>query len=106
MKYHNRKIKTHDGVFDSKKEYERWVVLKLMQREGKIQYLKRQVPYVLIPSQKKSVGSERPVKYIADFVYEQDGVPVVEDTKGVRTADYIIKRKLMLQVYGIEIKEL
>ncbi len=105
-KYHNQKVKTYEGTFDSKREYERWVVLKLMQREGKIHYLKRQVPYVLIPSQKKSVGSERPVKYIADFVYEQDGVPVVEDTKGVRTADYIIKRKLMLQVYGIEIKEL
>lgn len=106
MKYHNRKIKTHEGVFDSKKEYERWVVLKLMQREGRIAGLRRQVPYVLIPTQKKKVGSERPVKYIADFVYEADGVPVVEDTKGVRTADYIIKRKLMLWVYGVEIKEL
>lgn len=106
MKYHNRKVKTYEGTFDSKKEYERWIYLKLLQREGKIHFLKRQVPYVLVPSQKKKVGSERPVKYIADFVYEQDGVPVVEDVKGVRTSEYIIKRKLMLQVYGIEIKEL
>lgn len=43
--------------------------------------------------------------YIADFVYHEDGMQVVEDTKGVRTADYIIKRKLMLWVHGIRIKE-
>lgn len=106
MKYHNRKIKTYEGTFDSKKEYERWVVLKLMQREGTIHGLQRQVPFILVPTQKKSAGIERPVKYIADFVYIADGVRVVEDVKGYRTPEYVIKRKLMLQVYGVEIKEL
>ena len=106
MKYHNRKVKTHDGVFDSTKEYKRWVVLKLMERSGEISDLKRQVPFVLIKTQKTATVTERPVKYVADFVYVKDGKTVVEDTKGVRTADYIIKRKLMLFVHGIEIKEI
>ena len=48
---------------------------------------------------------EKEVSYIADFCYEQAGKPVVEDTKGFRTADYVIKRKLMLHVHGIKIKE-
>ena len=106
MKYHNQKVKTYEGTFDSKREYERWVYLKMLQREGKIHLLKRQVPYVLVPGQKTDTVTERPVKYIADFVYDRDGRTVVEDAKGYKTPDYIIKRKLMLWVHGIEIKEL
>lgn len=51
---------------------------------------------------------ERSVKYIADFVYtdKATGQTVVEDTKGVRTKEYIIKRKLMLYLHGIRIKEI
>ena len=66
-------------------------------------------PFTLIPSQKDENGKtiEKPVKYIADFVYKtKNGVLVVEDTKGVRTADYIIKRKLMLYIHKIRIKEI
>ena len=48
---------------------------------------------------------ERECNYIADFVYEQDGKTIVEDTKGFRTPDYIIKKKLMLCVHKIKIKE-
>jgi hypothetical protein len=48
---------------------------------------------------------ERECNYIADFVYEQDGKTIVEDTKGVRTPDYIIKKKLMLYIHKIQIKE-
>lgn len=121
-KYHAKKITTADGVFDSKKEYNRWCELKLLYRAGKITDLQRQVPFELIPTQyetyerytpknhiRTSDGSrcvERAVKYIADFVYTEDGKTVVEDTKGMRTADYVIKRKLMLWVHGIEIKEI
>ena len=43
--------------------------------------------------------------YVADFVYEDNGDTVVEDTKGMRTKEYVIKRKLMLYRYGIRIKE-
>lgn len=105
-KYHNRKI-TRDGeVFDSVKEYRRFCELKLMERAGVITDLKRQVKFELIPSQKvDGKVVERPVNYVADFVYEQDGKTVVEDTKGFKTKDYILKRKMMLWIHGIRIQE-
>lgn len=116
-KYHNRKI-TRDGVtFDSRKEFCRYEELQLLQQAGEITNLRRQVKFVLIPTQREpsKIGTrggvkkgkllERECSYIADFVYSQNGKIVVEDTKGVRTKDYIIKRKLMLRVYGIRIRE-
>lgn len=114
-KYGSKKIEIDGIVFDSKKEAKRFQELSLMEASGAIQNLQRQVKYVLIPSQydgwydkgkfkKKCV--ERECTYIADFVYEQDGKRIVEDTKGFRTKDYIIKRKLMLHVHGIKIKEI
>ena len=108
-KYHSKKI-TRDGItFDSKKEYERFRELKLLERAGKIEDLRRQVVFELIPSQrdpKTRKVIERACKYVADFTYWKNGEFIVEDTKGFRTADYIIKRKLMLQVHGIRIKEI
>lgn len=113
-KYHNLKVKTSDGIVHaSRRESVRWIQLRLLERAGKIANLKRQVKYVLIPSQyekaatKKRKLLERECSYIADFVYwdnEKDEL-VVEDTKGVKTKDYVIKRKLMLKEYGIQIKE-
>ena len=91
------------------KEYSRWQELKLMQRAGEIYELQRQVPFVLIPTQRGEDGKviEREVKYIADFTYRnvKDGRIVVEDTKGMKTREYIIKRKLMLYRHGIRIVE-
>lgn len=104
-KYHAQK---YNG-YDSKKEYYRSEQLKLWLKAGLISDLREQVTYTLIPSQINSEGiTERAVKYKADFVYIDNatGQTVVEDTKGVRTPEYIIKRKLMLQVFGITIKEL
>ena len=106
MKYHNRKVSINGETFDSRKEANRWAELKLLQRAGKISDLNRQVHYQLIPSQYENGHLlERGVSYIADFVYKEDGKLVVEDAKGMRTDAYIIKRKLMLSVYGIRIKE-
>lgn len=108
-KYNNRKIVTADGTFDSQKEYKRWKELQLLLRVGAIVELKRQVPYELIPSQRiNGKVVERPCVYKADFVYRdtETGEIVVEDTKGVRTTDYIIKRKLMLFTHDIRIKEI
>ena len=106
MKYRNIKVKTAEGQFDSKKEFERWNELKLMEDAGVISDLKRQVKYTLVPPQEAENGrKERAVVYIADFVYKEAGKPVVEDAKGVKTRDYIIKRKLMLYIYGIAIQE-
>lgn len=117
-KYHSKKT-TVDGIrFDSKKEAKRYQDLKMLEDLGIISSLRLQVPFELIPSQfetvtdakgrKKKRCVERSVKYKADFVYiDSDGNQVVEDTKSqkTKTKDYIIKRKLMLQVYGIKIKE-
>lgn len=105
-KYHNRKV-TRDGItFDSVKEYKRFCELSQLEKAGAITDLQRQVKFRLIDSQRQDGKVvERPCNYIADFVYMKDGEKVVEDTKGVRTADYIIKRKLMLWVHGIRIKE-
>lgn len=100
-KYRNNKV-TYDGIiFDSKKEAQRYAELKMLERVGKIKELKRQVPFTLIPKICDQNG-----KYYADFVYMLNGKLVVEDTKGVRTAEYKIKKKLMLYQHNIIIKEI
>lgn len=105
-KYGNRKTIIDGIAFDSQKEATRWSELRLLERAGEIQNLQRQVPFVLIPKQVRDGKTiERPVVYKADFVYTEKGEEVVEDTKGVKTKEYILKRKLMLWQYGIQIKE-
>ena len=97
------------GGYDSKKEYRRACLLKALARSGEISDLREQVKYVLIPTQRDSSGLliEKECSYYADFVYrDKDGNLVVEDTKGVRTSEYRLKKKLMLQVHGIRIKEI
>ena len=102
MKYNNTKIRVDGRLFDSKAEAARWQELQLLERAGEITELERQVEYELIPKQK----GERAVKYIADFRYvDHEGKVVVEDTKGVKTPVYILKRKLMLRVHGIRVRE-
>lgn len=119
-KYGNRKTTVDGIVFDSMHEARRYRELSLLQRAGEISELELQKEFELIPAQyetfprygkkgqrikdgKKCI--EKPVKYKADFVYKENGAEIVEDAKGVKTKDYIIKRKLMLYVHGIKIKE-
>lgn len=122
-KYGSKKVEVDGIVFDSKKEAKRYQELLLLEKAGEIQNLQRQVKFVLIPAKREpdTVGKmggrkpgkiiERECSYIADFVYQEDGKTVVEDTKGYRnpsTAGYayfVLKRKLMLHVHGIRIKE-
>lgn len=124
-KYQAIKTKVNGIEFDSRKEARRYQELLLLQRAGQIQDLRRQEKFLLIPSQyeivetgecyqtgpkkgtlkTKEVCIEKAVVYVADFVYVEDGKLVVEDTKGVKTKDYIIKRKLMLWTHGIRIRE-
>lgn len=109
-KYKNKKTEIFGIKFDSKKEAERYIHLKAKEKNGEITGLKRQVRYELIPSQKiNGKVVERKCDYVADFVYfdELKKETVVEDvkSKATRTSTYIIKRKLMLQRYGIRIKE-
>ena len=109
-KYLNRKT-VIDGVeFDSKHEAMRWCELKYMERAGLIYDLQRQVPFVLIPTQRDEVTGkllEKETKYYADFTYRdrQTNRLVVEDAKGVKTEAYRLKKKLMLYRHGIQIKE-
>lgn len=89
-----------DGItFDSKLEAKRYSDLKLLQRLGEISNLRLQVPYPL------SVNGITICKYIADFVYIKDEIEIVEDAKGVRTKEYILKKKLMLAINSITIFE-
>lgn len=121
-KYGNRKTVANGIEFDSQKEARRYQELLLLERSGKISNLRLQVKYVLIPTQRApslevyksgpKKGMRKPGKvlenecaYIADFVYTQDGSEIVEDAKGMRTSVYRIKRKLMLERYGIQINE-
>lgn len=131
-KLNNRSI-VIDGIeFDSKKEGHRYSELKLLQRAGKISDLALQKRYELIPAQYETVETgeyfkigakkgqpktkqvciEQSVVYIADFVYKENGQTVVEDVKGFRDpssatyAKFVLKRKMMLWIHGIKIKEI
>ena len=123
-KYNARKIVIDGQEFDSRKEANRWQELRMLQRAGVISDLRRQVKFVLIPAQyedstevyqrgankgkpKRGKLLEHECAYIADFVYRvvETDRTAVEDTKGFRTKDYIIKRKLMLYLKGYRIKE-
>lgn len=94
-KYHNKKVTTEFGVFDSQKEYQRFNELLMLQRAGVIENLQRQVKFEVIPK----TPTERPAYYVADFSYTKaDGKKIIEDVKSVMTRklhDYILKRKLM-----------
>lgn len=117
-KYSNIKVDMYGETFDSRKEARRYYELKLLEKAGEIKNLQRQVKFLLIPSQFEEIVDakgkpkqkciERACVYVADFQYQDahTGELVVEDTKGVRTKEYIIKRKLMLSVYNIRIKEI
>ena len=123
-KYKNTKIEQDGEKFDSKKEYYEWLKLKRLEEMGLIFNLRRQVPFVLIPTQyetyteitktgkikEKKRVVEKECKYIADFVYidKETGKTVVCDTKSeaTKTPAYKIKKKLMLAVHGLKITEI
>lgn len=105
-KYKN--IKT--AGFDSKKEMRRYQELKFLERAGEIRDLRTQVKFELIPHQViNGRVKERAVNYIADFVYTENGKLIVEDVKSPVTKknpEYVMKRKLMLFIHGVEIREI
>lgn len=104
-KYHARKT-TVDGItFDSKREAHRYLVLKGMEADGIIEDLRRQVRYELVPAFDVDGKHYRPVYYVADFVYRENGHEVIEDVKGMRTDVYRLKSKLFARRYGKVIKE-
>ena len=111
-KYKNKKVTYNGETYDSVKEYRRHDELKLLQKAGKISSLERQVKFELIPSQRDPDTNKvllRGTSYVADFVYVQDGKKIVEDVKGYKGgaayAIFSLKKKLMLYLHGILIKE-
>lgn len=106
-KYHAQKT----NGYDSKREARRADVLKLMLKQGLISELQEQVPFVLCPKQEgkdfkgKIICLRREMKYIADFVYIENGNTIVEDCKGMRTKEYKRKKRLMKKLFDIDIKE-
>lgn len=118
-KYGNHKVTVDGELFDSKREASRWLELKMLEKAGKISGLQRQKKFELIPAQyeadiigprggkKKGKLLEREASYYCDFYYfdEEEKKFIIEDTKGVRTPEYVLKRKMMLYTYGIVIRE-
>lgn len=118
-KYGNHKIIVADIIYDSRAEAIRGEELRALEAAGEITKLRRQVPFELIPAQRepgktgkrggkiKGKLIERAVSYVADFVYiNKDGEEIVEDVKGMRTKEYILKRKMMLYFHGIHVVEI
>jgi hypothetical protein len=108
QKYGNTKVVDRGIKFDSKAEHKRWVYLAMLEKAGEIKDLRMQVPFELIPAQVTPDGLKvRGMSYVADFTYlDKNGALIVEDPKGAETPIWRIKKKLMLQVHGIWVKEI
>ena len=99
-KYHARRTTIDNITFDSKREANRYLVLLSMQQAGDIYDLQLQPRWPLIVNKVK-IG-----RYTADFIYQtRDGKQVVEDVKGVKTRDYVLRKKLMKALYDIDVQE-
>lgn len=111
MKYNNKKIMINGVVFDSQKEYRRYQKLVDLQQAGKIHNLQTQVKFILADKVKfkNEKRAKTAIRYIADFVYTQDGKQVVEDVKSPITRKnpvYRIKKHLMKSVHNIDVMEI
>ena len=117
-KYGNKKVKVGGETFASKGEWQRWLFLKDAEARGEIRELRKQVEFILLPTQYKNEVihlktkdkvvqrvAEREVTYIADFVYFKGDEMVVEDYKGFPDEKYPIKRKMMLYFNNVAIRE-
>ena len=118
-KYGNKKAKANGRVFDSRQERSRYYTLQVLEKAGEISDLRLQVPFEIIPAIYETVEVQlktktklvqklvqRATHYVADFVYkDKDGNEVVEDSKGFRTPEYLLKKKMMRAFLGITIKE-
>jgi hypothetical protein len=92
-----------DGIkFDSKREAARYSELVFLEKAGNILFLERQVPFVLQDKFEYQGEKIREIKYIADFIYIEDGKKIIEDVKSWITQkrpDYKIKVKLLKKRY-------
>lgn len=104
-KYHAKKTCVDGITFDSRREADRYLVLKNMEEDGAIEDLRRQVRYELVPAFDVNGKHYRPVYYVADFTYRENGHEVIEDVKGMKTDVYRLKAKLVAYRYGANIRE-
>lgn len=107
-KYKNKKVNAYGKTWDSKKELKRYEELLKMQDKGQITSLFIQQKFELQPSFKLNGKTVRAISYIADFVYYDNAKQewVTEDTKGMRTKEYLLKKKMFMYRYGRVIKEI
>lgn len=100
-KYRNQKVEVDGIVFDSKREANRYLELKLLEKAGEISNLECQPKFDLV------VNGMKVCTYYGDFRYKDERIckPVVEDVKGVRTHEYIIKKKLLKAIFDIDVVE-
>jgi len=103
-KYNATKVKQDGYTFDSKAENRRYNELKFMHLNGFIHKLVVHPRYTLLdPFEVKGI-KYRGIVYEADFSYIENGVQVVEDCKGFRTAVFNLKEKLFINRYGDQIE--
>ena len=99
-KFHANKVEVNGTTYDSKKEAKRAGILEQQEKYGIIHNLQKQVAFELQPGYVNNQGKKiRPITYVADFVYEKDGINYVEDTKGFRTPEYKLKKKVFEYKY-------
>ena len=106
QKYANHRVEIDGQTFDSKAEARYWGVLQIRLKAGEISNLRRQVAYELAPAVVIGGRKRPPLRYIADFVWEEGGRVVVADVKGAVPEAYRIKRHLMKAIHGIDILEI
>ena len=105
-KYHARKTVIDGIAFDSASESNRYSELKMLEKHGEITDLRRQVPFILLDDYVISGKKKRGIKYVADFVYFEDGIEHIEDVKGILTPVYKLKKKMFESRYGKTIEEI
>ena len=107
-KYHNKKVVYNGIKFDSIKEKNYYITLKLLEQSGQIKDLELQKEYILIPKFEVNGKIYRKTSYFADFTFisTKDNKTHIADTKGVKTDVYKLKKKLMAYKYNIEIEEI
>lgn len=121
QKYGNSKVEYNGIKFDSKKEMQRYILLKQAEENGVISDLQLQVRFELIPAIKeeyiehlktkdkvKTRTLQLPITYTCDFRYMKDGCEVIEDVKAspkMLPKEFILKEKLMFWKFGIRIRK-
>lgn len=99
-KYHNTRTMVDGILFDSKKEADRYLELKMLQKAKVISDLERQPRFTLQEAFVCDGNRYQKLEYVADFKYQENGETIIEDIKGVKTEVYKIKKKLFLKQYG------